>query len=49
MDIEFTPEQKKAIEHEKGGLQLIACASAGKTEVISRRIVNLIKKGGQGV
>ncbi|MCX6750340.1 MAG: ATP-dependent helicase, partial [Candidatus Pacearchaeota archaeon] len=43
--MELTPQQKEAIEHEDGGLQLIACAGAGKTGVISQRIARLIKKG----
>lgn len=42
---EFTEEQKKAIEHEKGHLRIIACAGSGKTEVISQRIARLIQKG----
>ena len=45
MTIKFTPEQIKAINHNKGGLQLIACAGAGKTEVICQRITKLIKNG----
>ena len=43
--IEFTPEQKKAMQHDTGHLRIIACAGSGKTEVISRRIARLIKKG----
>lgn len=43
--LDFTKEQLKAIEHDTGGLQLIACAGAGKTEVVSRRIARLIQKG----
>ncbi len=42
---EFTDEQKKAIAHTKGHLRIIACAGSGKTEVVSRRIANLIKSG----
>lgn len=43
--MQFTPEQQKAIAHTKGNLQLIACAGSGKTEVVARRIANLLKLG----
>jgi DNA helicase-2/ATP-dependent DNA helicase PcrA len=39
----FTSDQLKAINHLKGNLQLIACAGSGKTEVVARRIVNLLR------
>jgi len=42
--IELTDEQKKAITHHKGHLQILACAGSGKTEIIARRIANLICK-----
>jgi len=42
---EFTDEQKKAINHGKGHLRILACAGSGKTEVVSRRIARLIKNG----
>lgn len=41
----FTSNQKIAIEHTKGNLQIIACAGSGKTETVSRRIANLVKQG----
>jgi DNA helicase-2/ATP-dependent DNA helicase PcrA len=41
----FTSDQLRAINHLKGNLQLIACAGSGKTEVVARRIVNLLKPG----
>lgn len=44
-DIDFTTQQKKAIDHDNGFLRIIACAGSGKTEVISRRIATLIQKG----
>jgi len=43
--MKFTNEQKKAIGHTKGHLQLIACAGSGKTEVVARRIANLLRTG----
>jgi DNA helicase-2/ATP-dependent DNA helicase PcrA len=45
MSFKPTPEQDKAILHCKGNLQIIACAGSGKTEVVSRRIAELVKKG----
>ena len=48
--MDFTTEQKAAIAHIKGNLQLIACAGSGKTEVVARRVVTLLSptkiKGG---
>ena len=43
----FTPssEQEKVISHRDGHLQVIACAGAGKTEAISRRVASLIEEG----
>ena len=38
----FTKEQRKAIGHREGHLQLIACAGSGKTEVVARRVANLL-------
>ncbi len=40
--MQFTPQQRRAIEHPSGNLQLIACAGSGKTEVVARRIANLL-------
>jgi len=40
-----TAEQKKVIDHRGGHLQVIACAGAGKTEAISRRVTSLIEEG----
>ncbi|MCJ7633568.1 UvrD-helicase domain-containing protein, partial [Candidatus Bathyarchaeota archaeon] len=39
----LTDEQKRAINHLSGNLQIIACAGSGKTEVVSRRVAELIK------
>jgi DNA helicase-2/ATP-dependent DNA helicase PcrA len=38
-------EQLKVITHRGGHLQVIACAGAGKTEAISRRVSSLIEEG----
>ena len=38
-------EQEKVIAHRGGHLQVIACAGAGKTEAISRRVTSLIEEG----
>ena len=43
--MEYTEPQRQAISHDVGNLQLIACAGSGKTEVVSRRISALLKKG----
>ncbi|HQQ96766.1 MAG TPA: ATP-dependent DNA helicase [Cyclobacteriaceae bacterium] len=40
----YTKEQEKAINCLDDNLQIIACAGSGKTEVISRRIINLLKE-----
>ena len=38
----FTRDQLRAIGHRAGHLQLIACAGSGKTEVVARRVANLL-------
>jgi ATP-dependent DNA helicase UvrD/PcrA len=43
--VNFTSDQLQAIDHSKGNLQLIACAGSGKTEVVARRVANLLKTG----
>jgi DNA helicase-2/ATP-dependent DNA helicase PcrA len=48
--VQYTPQQKKAIECIDQNLQIIACAGSGKTQVISARIVNILKtKKSQGI
>jgi len=42
----LTKQQRQAVEHAKGNLQLIACAGSGKTEVVARRVVHLLTPGG---
>ena len=44
-DITLTAAQASATEHGSGRLRVVACPGSGKTEVIARRIANLIKKG----
>lgn len=41
--VEFTLEQQEAINEIDNNLQIIACAGSGKTEVITRRIANILK------
>ena len=43
--MQLTPEQQRAISHRKANLQLIACAGSGKTEVVARRVADLLKPG----
>ncbi|CEP67130.1 Restriction endonuclease type II-like [Moorella glycerini] len=45
MALKYTDAQILAINHRKGNLQIIACAGSGKTEVISRRIAQIVKEG----
>ncbi|MGQ0656771.1 MAG: UvrD-helicase domain-containing protein [Chromatiales bacterium] len=44
--MQFTRNQREAIEHKAGNLQLIACAGSGKTEVVARRVANLLDPNG---
>jgi DNA helicase-2/ATP-dependent DNA helicase PcrA len=39
----LTSSQQWAITHDGRNLQLIACAGSGKTEVVARRVVHLLK------
>jgi DNA helicase-2/ATP-dependent DNA helicase PcrA len=39
----LTASQREAIAHDGQNLQLIACAGSGKTEVVARRVVHLLK------
>ena len=41
-DMRVTPEQQEAISEIDHHLQIIACAGSGKTEVITRRIANIL-------
>jgi DNA helicase-2/ATP-dependent DNA helicase PcrA len=43
----LSPEQEKVVHHRGGHLQVIACAGAGKTEAISRRVAALILEGAE--
>jgi superfamily I DNA/RNA helicase len=43
--MDFTPNQRQAINHGDSNLQLIACAGSGKTEVVARRVARLLKNG----
>lgn len=41
----YTPQQQIAIDTIHDNLQIIACAGSGKTQVISQRIINILKQG----
>lgn len=43
----LSQEQQQVINHRHGHLQVIACAGAGKTEAISRRVAALITEGAE--
>lgn len=48
--MDYTSNQLEAINHLEGNLQIIACAGSGKTQVISQRIVNILReKGPEGI
>jgi DNA helicase II / ATP-dependent DNA helicase PcrA len=47
--MKFTESQKKAIGFGSVNLQLIACAGSGKTEVVARRVVHLLRPDGGGL
>lgn len=48
--LNYTDSQKNAIHHLDGNLQIIACAGSGKTQVISQRIVNILReKANEGI
>ena len=40
--MKLTRDQQRAIEGRRANLQLIACAGSGKTEVVARRVANLL-------
>jgi DNA helicase-2/ATP-dependent DNA helicase PcrA len=41
--MDYTPEQQRAIEIDDRNLQIIACAGSGKTQVISARVVHILR------
>ena len=43
-NVKLTLEQQEAISEIDKNLQIIACAGSGKTEVITRRIANILNK-----
>ena len=43
--MDYTENQKQAIRATEQNLQIIACAGSGKTQVISARIVEILKRG----
>ena len=46
--MELTDAQERAVKHDGGNLQLIACAGSGKTEVLARRVAHLLTRPGSG-
>src|SRR5437667_1136763 len=46
--MQLTAHQQRAIRHPVGNLQLIACAGSGKTEVVTRRVVHLLRPAPEG-
>ena len=42
-NVSLTSEQQEAISEIDRNLQIIACAGSGKTEVITRRIANILQ------
>ena len=42
-NVQLTSEQEEAISETERNLQIIACAGSGKTEVITRRIANILQ------
>jgi ATP-dependent DNA helicase UvrD/PcrA len=42
--VDYTPSQRKAISTIDPNLQIIACAGSGKTQVISARVVEILKE-----
>jgi DNA helicase-2/ATP-dependent DNA helicase PcrA len=47
--MKFTKSQQEAIGFGAENLQLIACAGSGKTEVVARRVVHLLRSNGGGL
>jgi DNA helicase-2/ATP-dependent DNA helicase PcrA len=47
--VQLTDTQEKAITYSGRNLQLIACAGSGKTEVVARRVVQLLSPNGQAL
>lgn len=43
-NVTLTTAQQEAIDELNQNLQIIACAGSGKTEVITRRIANILQK-----
>src|ERR671919_181691 len=42
--IDYTPNQLQAIQTLDRNLQLIACAGSGKTQVVSERVVEILRE-----
>lgn len=46
--IQLSAEQSRVVDHRGGHAHVVACAGAGKTEAIARRVANLIALDGAG-
>ena len=44
--MEYTPEQRLAIDTIDRNLQIIACAGSGKTSVVTARVITLFRERG---
>jgi len=44
-DLALSESQKRAISHDRGHLRIVACPGSGKTETVSRRVAELVRKG----
>lgn len=45
MPLQYTKEQREAIESHSDNLLILACAGSGKTEVVSRRVARIVSSG----
>ena len=43
--IELSESQRRAVAHDAGCLRIVACPGSGKTETVSRRVAELVRKG----
>jgi DNA helicase-2/ATP-dependent DNA helicase PcrA len=49
MAVPYTPNQREAIQTIDQNLQIVACAGAGKTDVVSERVVEILRREGTEV
>jgi len=46
VSVTYTANQRQAIAHAEGNLQIIACAGSGKTQVLAERIASILAQPG---